>query len=267
MFNKKIVLPNGKTVVKPKSMTWLWVLIVILLTFLSCLVVDIDVSNIDRALRLVGSFFHKLFAFDQATFEYLPEIFKQLFSTIAMSIVGSVVGMILAFPLCLYCATNINNNWLVWVVRSVLNVLRTIPILVVAMVVKFIFGANSFTGFFAVFFTTFLIGIKMMYEYIETLNLSVYQSALCIGLNKIQAILYTVVPQINSYFVSTTLYMIETNIRMATILGVAGVGGIGLMLQDQLYTHPDVGGLIIIILFIVVLCIEMINKMLRKRLA
>lgn len=264
---KEIVLENGKSVKKPFNPFWIWFFVILILLFISFLFINVDVSGLHKTLGSAGKFFTKLFAFDAKTFTAMPIILKALALTIAMAVAGSIFGMICAFPVCIYCANNINNNWLVWLIRSVLNVLRTIPILVVAMIFKFIFGATAFTGFFAVFITTFLIGIKMMYEYIETLNLSVYHSALSIGMTKFQAIISTVVPQINGYFVSTTLYMIETNIRMATILGVAGVGGIGFLLQDKLYQAPDVAGLIIVVLFVVVIGIEYINKILRKRLA
>lgn len=266
-MSKPIVLSNNKVVTPPKTNSWIWWLVFVGCLIVSCIFAQFDISALFTKLDNAIDFFGRLFNFDQQTFNYFSKIIGPMVQTLAMSFVGSILGMLLAFPFSLFCAININNNLIIWIIRSILNVVRTIPILVVAMVFKLIFGPNTFSGFFAILITTFLIATKMMYEHIETLNLASYKSALAIGMTKFQAILYTIVPNLRAYFVSTSLYMFEVNVRMATILGFVGAGGIGLLLQDQLSMNVDKAGLIIICLFVVVFFIEMMTKFLRKRLA
>lgn len=266
-MNRKIVLPNGKEVKPPFKLTWVITLIVILLIALSIYITNFDISLLVTNANRASKYFSQLFNFNEKTYAFIPNIYKPLLETIAMSLVGSLAGMLLAFPVGIICAININNNFFTWILRCIFNILRTLPILIVGLIFKYIFGASNFSGFIAISITTFLIGIKMLYEYIETLNLASYESALATGLNKFQAIVSTIIPNIRSYFVSQTLYMFEVNVRMATILGLVGGGGIGLVLNDQLTVNPAKAGMILIFMFVVVLTIELITGFLRKRLA
>lgn len=266
----KIVLNNGKSVEKPKSFIWVYIVVFILLVILAINITNFDIFLLIDNLEKGGSYIAKVFDFSnpEKVVNGLIKIQPEMLQTLSMAVVGTIFGMVFAFPVSLYCSINLFNNPFVWIVRNVLNVFRTIPIIVIAMVCKILLGATPFSATIAIFITTFLIAIKMVYEYVETLNLSSFESALALGCSKIQAIRYTIIPQIKLFYLSTSLYIFDMNVRTSSIIGLVGGAGIGMMLNDALYgVNTYLGGLILIELFIIIFVIDFVTKNIRKRLS
>ena len=264
-----IELANGKKVKEPKSKTWIYVLILLLLLIPSIYITDAltgfakMIDNFDNGIE----FFQKFFDIANYDFTYLKVISKPLLNTISMSILGSVLGMIVSLPVALFCSSNINKSKSLWVVRILLNIIRTIPVIVLALIFAYIYVDGAFAGFLAIFVFTFSISVKTLYEYIETINMDTYEAMIANGMSKFSAIRYTILPELKIYFISTGLYNFEVNIRNASILGYVGAGGIGILLDNALKQREyGEAGLTFICLLVFVLIIEAISKEVRKRL-
>ena len=201
--------------------------------------------------------------------DYLPEIVDPMVETIQMSILGSIVGAILALPVAVLASHNINGNkFLLVTTRALLSLLRTMPVLIYALILTYIFDLGSFAGTLAITLFTFSIVTKMMFENIETVDMGPFEAAESSGLTKIKAFWTTIMPQILPTFLSVGLYTFEINIRSAVILGYVGAGGIGQALDNALSLRQyNKAGMILLVVLVVVLTIEYSSRALRARLS
>ena len=100
-----------------------------------------------------------------------------LVDTIKMSILGSVLGATLALPFAVVSSTNINRNGIVVALcRFLLNLIRTLPTLVIAKFAALIFGLGTFAGTMAITVFTFGVVSKMLYEAIETIDMGAFEA-------------------------------------------------------------------------------------------
>ena len=121
------------------------------------------------------------------TTSFAPKVFSPLWDTLRMSILGSFIGATLALPIAVAASTNINRNKTsVSVIRLLLNILRTLPTLVVAKIFALIFGLGTFAGTFAILIFTLGVICKMMYESIETIDMGAFEAMESFGANKFQ---------------------------------------------------------------------------------
>lgn len=200
---------------------------------------------------------------------YANNVYQPMIDTLQIAIIGTIVGALLSVPFAFIASQNIVKNKLFTIIiKGILSLIRTLPTLVYALIFAFIFGYGTFVGVLATIFFTFGIMTKMLYEYIETLDLGAFVAIEATGANKITAFVTAIVPQIMGIFLSITLYNFEINIRASTILGFVGAGGIGILLNDSmgLREYGKVS-LMLVILLTVVIAIESGSRSLRKRLS
>lgn len=106
-----------------------------------------------------------------------------------------------------------------------------------------------------------------MYENIENIDMGPFEAMESMGLSKVEAFRYAVVPQIMPTYLSVSLFAFEGNIRYAAILGYVGAGGIGLILNQELgWRDYANAGMILLILMVVVFIIEQISEYCRQKL-
>ncbi|WP_242210433.1 phosphonate ABC transporter, permease protein PhnE [Paenibacillus polymyxa] len=166
---------------------------------------------------------------------YLPIIWKPMLETIQIAIVGTTLGAILAIPVALLCAYNVMPRKLISLpMRTILNLVRTIPDLLFASIFVAVFGIGPFAGMLALLFFSFGIIAKLTFEAIEAIDPGPLEAMTAVGASRIQVIAFGVVPQALPYFVSYLLYTFEVNVRAASVLGLVGAGGIGLLLDRSL---------------------------------
>lgn len=151
--------------------------------------------------------------------------------------------------------------------RFILSLVRTLPVLVYATILALAFGFGVFPGTIAIMIFTFGILSKMLYETIETIDLSAYIAIEATGASKPKAFVAVIMPQILPSYLSLSLYSFEINIRFAAILGYVGAGGIGLLFDDRMAwrRYEDVA-VLLLMLFVVVFTIESVSRYLRRRL-
>nr|WP_155670051.1 phosphonate ABC transporter, permease protein PhnE [Ornithinibacillus caprae] len=198
----------------------------------------------------------------------LPAIWNAMMQTIQMAIIATTVAAILTVPLAVLSAQNITTFKPLYVLtRTFLNLLRTIPDLVLAVIFVGLFGVGVFPGILAL--TIFSLGIlaKLISETIESVDMNPLEAMRASGGNVFQVIWYALVPQVLPQFTSLVLYVFEINIRASVVLGLVGAGGIGLVLNQQLkfYNYPN-AMTVILVIFAVVLIIEYISNKIREAL-
>ena len=261
-----ITLENGHTVRRPRSRTPLIVICLALAIVWALKMTGFDlaviVSRFSKMLDLLKKIFHP-------NWEFFPKVVSPLLDTIKMSILGSVLGATLALPFAVVSSTNINRNGIVVALcRFLLNLIRTLPTLVIALVCALIFSLGTFSGTVAIAIFTFGVVSKMLYESIETIDMGPFEAMEALGANKFQAFWSACVPQILPVYLSHCLYCFEMNIRASAILGYVGAGGLGITINERIgWRDYESLGMVLLTLFVVVAFIEFFSAYLRKKLS
>ncbi|HXF64835.1 MAG TPA: ABC transporter permease subunit [Caldilineaceae bacterium] len=120
------------------------------------------------------------------------------------------------------------------VTRTVLNALRSIEALIMVIVFAVWVGIGPFAGVLALGLHTVASLAKLYSEQVESIAPGPLEAILATGANRLQMIVYAVIPQIVPPYISFTMYRWDINVRMSTIIGFAGGGGIGFLLQQNI---------------------------------
>ncbi|MEI4648395.1 phosphonate ABC transporter, permease protein PhnE [Bacillus cereus] len=261
------VMIHSKSIPKPPSKLkhMLTLILVILLLWGSSVQVDASFS------KLVVGFPNMLDLLKEMVppdWSYFQVITTAMLDTIRMAIIGTTLGAILAIPLALFAASNVfTNTFLYSLARMILNFIRTIPDLLLAAIFVAIFGIGPFPGILALTFFSIGLVAKLLYESIESIDPGPLEAMTAVGANKVQWIVYGVIPQVKAHFVSYVLYTFEVNVRAAAVLGLVGAGGIGLYYDRTLgFLQYQQTASIIIYTLVVVLLIDYVSTLLREKL-
>jgi phosphonate transport system permease protein len=162
-------------------------------------------------------------------------VFQQMLVTVFQAMLATTLGAILALPFSFLAAKNLTGRsrlliWLYYISRGVLNILRSIEALLYVVIFVFWVGIGPFAGMLALAVTSFALIGKLFSEAIENIDPGPIEAIAATGGDRLQVISYAILPQIVPPFVSYLLYQWDINVRMATIIGFAGGGGIGLTL-------------------------------------
>lgn len=163
--------------------------------------------------------------------------FYQIGSTRATVVIPAVVGAILGVLVALRGMhkgeVDIGLS-IYYAARTVFNTLRSIEPLVMAIVFVVWVGAGPFAGSLALALHTAAALAKLYSEQVESILPGPIEAVRATGANRLQTIVYAVVPQIVPPYISFTMYRWDINVRMSTILGFVGGGGIGSILQQNI---------------------------------
>ena len=259
------ILKSGTEVIEPFSITPVIILILIGFSIVAGIITRVDFGMF---FRNIDNFFDILIRMYPPNFPYLAKVWKPMVDTIQMSLLGSMVGSVLALPVALFASSNIiKNKYIIVSIRFLLSILRTLPVLVYALMLTLIFGFGPFAGTVAISIFTFAIVSKMLYEKIETIDMGAFIAVESTGANKVNTFTTAVLPQIMPNYLSISLYSFEINIRYAAILGYVGAGGIGLLLNDRMSWRQYNDVIVVLLaLLAVVISIESLSRYIRRRL-
>lgn len=193
---------------------------------------------------------------------YLDEILVTLY----IAIWGTLLGIIFAIPLGLLCASNIAPTWVQQIVRRLMDALRSINEMVFAMIFVAAVGLGPFPGILALFLHTTGSLAKLFAEAVEAIDEGPVEGVRSTGSSKLQEILYGVIPQVLPLWISYALYRFESNVRSATVVGMVGAGGIGVLLWESIrgFSFPQTTAILLIIIVTVSL-IDVFSQYLRKK--
>ena len=118
--------------------------------------------------------------------------------------------------------------------RTFLNALRSVEALIMAIVFVIAVGIGPFAGVLALGLHTIVSLAKLYSEQVESIMSGPLEAIQATGANRLQMIMYAVIPQIIPPYISYTMYRWDINVRMSTIIGFVGGGGIGFLLQQNI---------------------------------
>jgi phosphonate transport system permease protein len=174
---------------------------------------------------------------------YLTDTFRlvrdAIIETIFLALMGTTVGVILSIPLSFMASQNLMSHNVISksvyvATRTLLNILRSVEVIIWAIIFVAAVGLGPFAGMLALAIHSIASLGKLYSEAIEAIDPGPIEAITATGANRLQVIRYAVIPQFIPQFVSFTLYRWDINVRMATIIGIVGGGGIGLLLAQYI---------------------------------
>lgn len=238
-------------------------------TLLDTLLERINNAFVQRALGLVlGALVGGLFAYliYRGIFNfYLPGEDAPLASAFAIggAVLGGALGLILRadypFPIGLV---------IYYTTRTILNALRSIESLIVAMIFAIWVGIGPFAGVLALTLHSVAALGKLFSEQVESIDPGPIEAITATGAGRLQTIVYGVVPQIVPTYLAFTLYRWDINVRMSTIIGFVGGGGIGMVLSQWInLLQYRQAGVAVLAIAIVVSVLDYVSAQARERIA
>ncbi len=149
--------------------------------------------------------------------------------------------------------------------RGIATVFRNIDVSAWALILLFSFGQSSFTGYFALFFVTFGFMVRVLIETIDEVSTDSVEALRATGASYFAIITQSVIPSCLPQLVSWVLFMIETNIRSATLVGILTGTGIGYSFDIYYKSlNYNAASLVIVVIVISVLAIEAVSNWIRR---
>jgi phosphonate transport system permease protein len=201
-----------------------------------------------------------------AAFAKLPTLLQQLAATVLISIAASCVAAVLAFFLAVLGSRSVGLGGPVpIVIRAVASLFRNIPTVAWALILLFSFKQSEFTGFLALFLGSFGYLTRCFLESVDEVSGAAVEALRATGASWGQLIAQAVVPLSATVVLSWLLYMIETNVRDATLVGILTGTGIGFVF-DLYYKsfHYDQAGLVVFAIVVVVIALELSSNAIRR---
>ncbi len=201
-------------------------------------------------------------------FGYLRKCVSLMIDTIEMAIWGTILSVLLALPLGFFAARNYTSGPLTYhAARALCSLVRAIPELIVALILVIMYGPGPVAGVLALgFHTSGFLG-KFFADDIENAEPGPQQALRATGGNRVKVLRMAVLPQVLPQYVAYVQYILERNVRTATILGVVSAGGIGFELMARFRNSEyDAVSTILIVVFATVFALEQATQRLRARL-
>lgn len=181
---------------------------------------------------------------------------KPLLDTLAMSVAGTAIAVLLSLPLGVLAARNTAPNIYVFhLARGLLNLLRSIPELIMGIIFVAAVGFGALPGVLALGLHSVGMVAKFFAEAIEHADQAPVEAARAAGCSPLQVIVHGILPQVMPKLADTAIYRWEYNFRASTVMGMVGAGGIGFELMGSLriMQYQDVSAILIVILLMVTL--------------
>ena len=198
-------------------------------------------------------------------FAFIDKLWKPAVESLQVAIWGTIFGVILALPICVFAARNLSPHPAVFhFTRQVLNVMRGINEIILALIFVAAVGLGPFAGVLAIAFHGAGMLGKFFAEAIEEIDEGPLDALRAAGAGTLQRIVFGVLPQVLPTWIGVVLYRFETNIRVSTVLGMVGAGGIGfeLISSMKLFAYEDTAACVIVIL-VLVLAADLVSSKLR----
>ena len=188
-----------------------------------------------------------------------------LLSTLLMAYLATVLGTAIGGFMSFFAARNLARHYVVyWVMRRVLEIARTVPDIVWALLFIISFGIGPLAGILAITVHTIGAQGKLFAEVNENISMLPIDGVRATGGTWFEEIRFAVLPQVIPNYMSYTFWRLELNVRSATIVGFVGAGGIGhdLFTSIQLLYFSDAGAILLIIVATIMI-IDMVSEKFR----
>ena len=198
---------------------------------------DMSYQRIVGGLSELGSMVLLMFPPDPGSLHLAGVYAYAMLETLAIALLGTLLAAIAAFPLGFLAARNTTINGVVqFFVRRSFDSLRGVDILIWALIWINVVGLGPFAGVLALFMSDLGSFGKLFSEAIEAADDKPVEGVLSTGGSSVAAVRFGILPQMLPVLLSQVLYAFESNTRSASIIGIVGAGGIGLILSEQIRT-------------------------------
>ena len=190
----------------------------------------------------------------------------EMLVTVQIALWSTVLAILCAIPLGILCSENIVPWWVYQPIRRVMDACRSINEMVFAMLFVVAVGMGPFAGVLALFIGTTGVLAKLFAEAVEAIEPGPVEGVRATGASALQEVIYGVIPQVLPLWISYALYRFESNVRSATVVGMVGAGGIGVILWEAIrgFQFAQTCALLLIII-LVVSVLDIFSQRLRKR--
>lgn len=261
---------NNLSSMKRNFWKWQTSVILILLFIIGLRVTDFSLKNIFDQDGFAGALriFSELL---QPNFEILPRAVLRMFETVFMAFLATAFAIPIAFILSFAAAKNIMKHPLAYVVylalRTILNLVRSVEAFMWAIIFSVWVGIGPAAGFLALMIHSIASLAKQFSEIVEGVSDGPVEAIQSCGANQLQTIWFAIVPQVILPFISFTVYRWDINVRMATIVGFVGGGGIGkLLIAYQGQAQWKEVGCLFLVIALVVWILDLSSAYLREAL-
>ena len=198
--------------------------------------------------------------------EFLPALIETLNIAAAATLVGALVGLLFS----LLATRGLSHAaWAIPVVRRIMDILRAVPDIVIALVLIFVLGGGPVPAMIAIALHTMGALGKLFSEVNENVSLKPVEGLESVGATWAQRMALGVIPQVAPNYISYALLRFEINIRASAILGFVGAGGIGYELRNSMtfgMGRFDEAAAIFLLLFLTIVVVDQISSHFRNRL-
>jgi len=204
--------------------------------------------------------------------EFFPPNFSQwrvyvdeMVVTLQIALWGTALAFITAIPMALLASANIVPWWVYQPVRRLMDAFRAINEMVFAMLFVVAVGLGPFAGVLALWIHTSGILAKLFSEAVEAIDPQPVEGIRSTGASAMHEIVYGVIPQVIPLWISFTLYRFESNVRSASVVGMVGAGGIGVVLWEIIrgFQYAETCAVMLIIILSVSI-IDLVSARIRK---
>ena len=204
--------------------------------------------------------------------EFFPPNFSQwriyvdeMLVTLQIALWGTALAVVTAVPMALLASSNIVPWWVYQPVRRVLDAFRAINEMVFAMLFVVAVGLGPFAGVLALWIHTSGTLAKLFSEAVEAIDPQPVDGIRSTGASALHEIVYGVIPQVIPLWISFTLYRLEANVRSASVVGMVGAGGIGVVLWEIIrgFQYAETCAVMLIII-VTVSVIDLVSARIRQ---
>lgn len=199
---------------------------------------------------------------------YLWRVLWKMFETLEIALWATILAVLISAPLAYYGASNYTPNRFAYsTARGSVSFLRAVPELISALFLVLAFGFGPVAGILALGFHGAGFLGKFYAEDIENADRKPQEALRALGASKLKVLIASVLPQVLPQYVAYTLYVLDRNVRMATVIGIVGAGGIGQELKGRydMFNYGHVATILIAI-FLTVFVLDQFSARIRKRL-
>ena len=238
-------------------------IIVMLLAFVLNEVGFFDAARLMRGFRNLGVLTSDMTPPD---FAVLPVAGRALWETILMSFAGTMLGFCASLPLSIIGTRNLFSPLLSRCARFIAAAVRTIPVLLWAIIFVILFGLGPLAGTLGIAAYTVGYLAKIYADLFEGTDPEILEAVGSTGASKLQRVRFVFLPEGANAILTQLLFMLEYNIRASSILGFVGAGGLGFVMQVYLQTleYRRLATVLLLIL-VVVLTMDGLSAWVRKR--
>lgn len=234
--------------------------------WLTAPIVEVSISRLFGSIGRMAEFSAQMF--HGFSWSYLPKMLSGLLETIEMTVLATAIAVVISLPLGVLAAKNATPHPIVYrLTRDMLSLMRALPELVWALVFVSAVGLGPLPGIMALAFVTVGFMAKFFAEGFEVIDHKAVEGVHAHGANWLQVRCYAMLPQAMPDLVGTVMYILDHNLRAATILGLVGAGGIGydMVMAMRLFQYDRLV-LIGLGIYIVVTVLDRLSDRLRARL-